>query len=102
MAVEFKKFFWTRLVPALACLKAAAGLAAVAVTLGSAPADPLFPYPLFLFFLLVFGSTAAAGSVPARCSCTAELWFAAMPKGTGLNDSGNGNGVEPAPCATAY
>jgi len=58
MVVALKKFFWTRLIPSLACLKAAAGLAAVLFTLGSAPADPFFPYPLFLFFLLVFGATA--------------------------------------------
>src|ERR1700759_5296135 len=58
MVVALKKFFWTRLVPSLACLKGAVGLAAVLFTLGSAPADPFFPYLLFLFFLLVFGATA--------------------------------------------
>jgi hypothetical protein len=58
MVVALKKFFWTRLVPSVACLKAAAGLAAAVFTMGSVPSDPTFPYPLFLFFLLVFGATA--------------------------------------------
>jgi GAF domain-containing protein len=59
MVVAVKRFFWTRLVPVLACAKAAAGLAAVFLTLRSAPADAFFPYPLFLFFLVEFGATAA-------------------------------------------
>jgi serine/threonine-protein kinase len=54
-----KRFFWTRLVPALAFLKVAAGLAVFFLSRGAAPADPIFPYFLYLFFLLEFGGTAA-------------------------------------------
>ena len=59
MALVLKRLFWTRLVPALACLKAVAGLAAFFVSFRSAPPDPTFLYPLYLFFLLEFGVTAA-------------------------------------------
>jgi serine/threonine-protein kinase len=54
-----KRFFWTRLVPALAFLKVAAGLAVFFFSRGAAPVDPIFPYFLYLFFLLEFGGTAA-------------------------------------------
>ena len=50
----------------------------------------------------VFGSTAAAGSVPARCSGTALLSLPAIPGATIVNVSGEGNGTLPAPLATAY
>jgi len=59
VALVLKRLFWTRLVPALACLKAAAGLAAFFLSFRSAPPDPTFYYPLYLFFLLEFGATAA-------------------------------------------
>jgi serine/threonine-protein kinase len=48
-----------RLAPALAFLKVAAGVAAFFLTIHSAPRDPYFHYPLYLFFLLEFGGTAA-------------------------------------------
>jgi eukaryotic-like serine/threonine-protein kinase len=59
VALVLKRLFWTRLVPALACLKAVAGLAAFFLSFRSAPADPTFLYPLYLFFLVEFGATAA-------------------------------------------
>jgi len=54
-----KRFFWTRLIPALACAKAVAGVAAWFFSVRTAPADPIFPHSLFLFFGLEFGATAA-------------------------------------------
>jgi len=59
VALVLKRLFWTRLVPALACLKAVAGLAAFFLSFRSAPPDPTFLYPLYLFFLLEFGATAS-------------------------------------------
>jgi GAF domain-containing protein len=59
VALVLKRLFWTRLVPALACLKAVAGLAAFFLSFRSAPPDPTFLYPLYFFFLLEFGVTAA-------------------------------------------
>jgi hypothetical protein len=53
-----KSFFWNRLVPTLAAVKVAAGVAAVLFTLRSTVWDPIFPYPLYLFFLAEFGATA--------------------------------------------
>src|SRR3954469_18238556 len=50
----------------------------------------------------VFGSIAAAGSVPARCSLTAVPLLAATPLGIGWKASGAGDGVDPGPAATAY
>ena len=55
-----KTWFWTRLVPSLASVKVAMGLAAFFLTYGvAAGRDPLFPYVFYFFFLLAFGLTAA-------------------------------------------
>ncbi|HSN89112.1 MAG TPA: GAF domain-containing protein, partial [Thermoanaerobaculia bacterium] len=62
-----KNWFWTRLVPSLASLKVAMGLAAFFLTYSaSAGRDPLFPYVFYLFFLLAFGVTAALLLVGGR------------------------------------
>lgn len=51
-----KSFFWTRLVPFLALFKLASGLAAFFLTWGAAATepDPIFPYILYLAFILEF------------------------------------------------
>jgi hypothetical protein len=54
-----KHWFWSRLVPGLACLKAALGLAATFLIYEQAAGrDPIFPYPFYPLFILAFGATA--------------------------------------------
>jgi eukaryotic-like serine/threonine-protein kinase len=72
--VSLKSFFFTRLIPALALVKAVAGLAAWLVSFRTAPADPLqFPYVLYLFFMLEFGATAALLILGGREDRRAQL-----------------------------
>jgi hypothetical protein len=55
-----KSFFWTRLVPGLALVKLALGLAAFFSTYATAAGrDPTFPYILYLVFITEFGVPAA-------------------------------------------
>jgi hypothetical protein len=55
-----KHWFWSRLVPSLASVKVAMGLAAFFLTYRQAAGtDPIYPYTLYLLFILAFGATAA-------------------------------------------
>ena len=54
-----KNFFATRVIPALALVKAVAGLAAWLASFRSAPVDIYFPTGLYPFYMLEFGATAA-------------------------------------------
>ena len=56
-----RSFFWTRLVPVLALFKLASGLVAFSLTWGATGVepDPIFPYGLYLFFIIEFGIPAA-------------------------------------------
>jgi eukaryotic-like serine/threonine-protein kinase len=55
-----RHWFWTRLVPSLASLKLAMGLAAFFLTWEQfAGGDAFFPYIFYLLFIVAFGATAA-------------------------------------------